>query len=55
MNELLTTKELMEKCKVTRTTLADWRKQGLPFKKYGKLVRFDQSEVAEWLKEKEGK
>jgi phage terminase Nu1 subunit (DNA packaging protein) len=49
MEKLLTTKDVMEIYAVTRTTVTDWRKQGMPFKKYGKLVRFDPNEISEWL------
>lgn len=53
MKELLTTKELMALLKTTRTTIAEWRKQGMPYKKYGKLVRFDRDDVDKWLEGRE--
>jgi excisionase family DNA binding protein len=49
---LLTTKDIMGIFKVTRTTVSDWRKQGMPFKKYGKLVRFNLEEVSSWLEKR---
>ena len=52
MEELLTTKELQAIYKVTRTTINDWRKRGLPFKKYGTIVRFSPTDVERWLEER---
>lgn len=52
MEEMLTTKDLMRIYKVTRTTITDWRKAGMPYKKYGKIVRFDRNEVQRWLEER---
>ena len=49
---LITVNELCEIMKVTRTTVDNWRKQGMPYKKFGKMVRFDKEEVMEWLKKK---
>ena len=49
---LISTKELCELVGVTRTTINNWRKEGMPFKKFGKLVRFDKGEVMKWLDEK---
>jgi excisionase family DNA binding protein len=49
---LLTTKEIMSIYKVTRTTVSDWRKEGMPFKKYGKLVRFNFEDVSLWLEKR---
>ena len=45
----MTVKELCDMMKVTRTTIDNWRKEGLPYKKFGKIVRFDKDEVMEWL------
>jgi len=47
-----TTKELCERLRVTRQTIGEWRKLGMPFEKFGKLVRFDYDEVKKWLLEK---
>lgn len=52
MENLITTKELCEKLKVTRQTVFTWRSQGMPYKKYGKIVRFNYEEVEKWLKER---
>lgn len=48
---LLTTKEMIEKLKVSRTTLYLWRKKGLPFKRIGTQIRYDVHEVEEWIEE----
>jgi len=47
----LTTKELQEKFKVTRGTINNWRNEGMPFKKIGRLVRFDYDKVIKWIDE----
>lgn len=49
MNELMTTDELCEKLKVSRPTIERYRKKGMPYKKVGRLVRFDAKEVMEWI------
>ena len=48
----ITTKELTERLKVTRQAIYDWRIQGMPNYKFGKLVRFNYEEVIEWLTNK---
>jgi excisionase family DNA binding protein len=35
---------------VTRTTIYNLKKRGLPFIKLGKTIRFDQEEVINWIK-----
>ena len=54
LDRLLTTKELMEYFNVTRGTIINWRKEGMPYKKYGTIVRFDLDEVMEWLDKRNG-
>ena len=49
MNELVTTKQLCDRLKVTRQAIQNWRNEGMPFIKYGKLVRFEYEKVIEWL------
>lgn len=49
-DELLTKEELCKLLKISRPTLDRWRKQGLPYIKTGRLVRFDRNEVMEWIK-----
>ena len=35
---------------VTRTTIYNLKKKGLPFIKLGKNIRFDEEAVVEWVK-----
>jgi len=51
MKKLLTVKELEKIFQVTRQTIFDWRKKGLPYKKVGRLVRFEKSEVEIWIED----
>lgn len=46
----LTIEDLAEMLQVTRTTIYNLKKKGLPFIKLGKNIRFDQSEVIDWIK-----
>lgn len=50
MTELLTTKELTERLKVTNVTLWRWRKEGLPHTKIGGSIRYSEKEVEAWIK-----
>ena len=47
--EYLTVEEVCKWLKTSRATVNRWRKQGMPFVKAGKLVRFKKSEVEQWL------
>lgn len=49
MNELLTIKEMSKKLKVSRQTIYEWRKKGMPYKTIGAVIRFDINEVADWI------
>jgi excisionase family DNA binding protein len=51
-NRLLTIIELMEVLKVSRGTINNWRKKGMPYLKGEKSVRFNESDVMEWLNAK---
>ncbi|TEB08617.1 Helix-turn-helix domain protein [Pelotomaculum schinkii] len=53
--DFITIGELCEWLKISRRTTERWRKEGLPFIKQGRLVRFDKQVVVEWLKSKEVK
>ncbi len=53
--EFITVDELCEWLKISRRTSERWRKEGLPFIKQGRLIRFDKQVVTEWLKSKETK
>lgn len=48
---LITLEELSEYLKVSRTTIDRWRREGMPFEKVGRGVRFDKQAVMEWIKE----
>ncbi len=48
----LTEKELCEWLKISRSKAVSLRKEGMPFIKLGKSVRFDKEKVEEWLREK---
>jgi excisionase family DNA binding protein len=50
-NEMLTVEELCAWLKVTRKTTERWRKDGLPYIKVGRSVRFEKDEVLKWLKD----
>ena len=49
----ITIKELMEKYKTTRPTIYAWMNKGLPSYKFGKLRRFIEKEVDEWMNNNE--
>lgn len=51
--EILTQQELCKWLKISRSTAERWRKEGMPFYKTGRLVRFNKAEIIEWLKTKE--
>lgn len=50
--DYLTTKDIMAKYKVTRMTVYNWVKQGMPNYKFGKLIRFSEEEVEKWNNER---
>lgn len=52
MPQYVTVKDIMGLYKVTKTTVYNWIKEGMPHHKFGKLTRFIESEVDEWLKQK---
>jgi excisionase family DNA binding protein len=49
--EFLTLEELSQLLKISRTTIDRWRKEGMPFIKMGRGVRFDQDAVMKWIKD----
>jgi excisionase family DNA binding protein len=49
--EFLTLEELSQLLKISRTTIDRWRKEGMPFIKMGRGVRFDQGAVMKWIKD----
>ncbi len=48
--KFLTIEDVAEMLQVTRTTIYNLKKKGLPFIKLGKNIRFDQEEVVNWVK-----
>jgi len=46
---MITIKQVMEIYGVSRTTVQDWMKKGLPHYKVNRLVRFIPAEVANWI------
>ena len=53
MDNLVKMKDICDLLKVSRTTINNWRKKGMPYEKFGTIVRFDKEKVYEWLKERE--
>jgi len=51
MDKLLTLHQLCDKLQLSRSTIDRWRKEGLPYTKLGRSLRFDEKEVAEWIKQ----
>lgn len=48
--KFLTVEDVAEMLQVTRTTIYNLKKKGLPFIKLGKNIRFDQDEVVQWVR-----
>ena len=48
-NEYVTIEELMQYLKVGRSTINRWRKEGMPFVKIGRGVRFVLEDVNRWI------
>lgn len=49
LNEYLTVTDLEKMFQVSRQTIYEWRKNGLPFVRIGTRVRFDPEEVKQWV------
>ena len=47
----LRSKDLEQKYQVSRATIDNWKKAGMPFLKIGRSVRFDETEVEKWILE----
>ena len=45
----LTSKDLEKKYQISRSTVDNWKKEGLPYIKIGRSVRFDETEVDKWI------
>lgn len=50
MSEMVTSEELQQIYKISRSTIDRWRKDGMPFEKIGRGVRFDLDQVKDWIK-----
>ncbi len=48
-NEYITIEDLMQYLKVGRSTINRWRKEGMPFVKIGRGVRFVLEDVNRWI------
>lgn len=48
--KFLTVEDVAEMLQVTRTTIYNLKKQGLPFIKLGKNIRFDEKDVVDWVR-----
>ena len=48
--KFLTVEDVSEMLQVSRITIYNLKKKGLPFLKIGKNIRFDQQEVLDWIK-----
>jgi excisionase family DNA binding protein len=48
-----TEKELAELLRCSRPAIRLWRKQGLPSRRFGRLVRFDRRAVLAWFESRE--
>ena len=49
-DKYLTLIELAEILKLSRSTIDVWRREGLPFFKMGRNIRFEEDKVMEWIK-----
>ena len=47
----LRSKDLEQKFQVSRATVDNWKKSGMPCLKIGRSVRFDEREVEKWIRE----
>jgi excisionase family DNA binding protein len=54
VEELITLDELSRVLKVSRTTIDRWRREGLPYEKVGRGVRFQQEKALGWIRQNKG-
>lgn len=54
METFLTKTELSEIIKVSEATIDRWRKEGMPYEKMGRGVRFNEKEVLDWIRQNKG-
>ena len=55
MDKLITMKDLQEKYSLSRATIDRWRKEGMPYMKIGRNVRFNEEKVIIWIFENKQK
>lgn len=48
--KFLTVEDVEKMLQVTRGTVYNLKKKGMPFIKVGKNIRFDENEVVDWIK-----
>ena len=51
MGKLITSKELQQIYSLSRATIDRWRREGMPFIKIGRGVRFEEEVVQKWIEE----
>jgi predicted DNA-binding transcriptional regulator AlpA len=51
----ITTKELCDWLRISRSTATLWRKQGMPYFGKDRSLRYKKSEIEKWLNEQESK
>ncbi len=49
--KFLTIEDVSEMLQVSRVTVYNLKKKGMPFLKIGKNIRFDEKEVVDWIRE----
>lgn len=49
MSKFITIKELQQMYSISRATIDRWRKEGMPFTKVGRGVRFEEEAVRKWI------
>jgi excisionase family DNA binding protein len=52
MNDYITERELCNWLRISRSTAVRRRKEGMPFVKIGKAVRYDKEKVQQWIEQK---
>jgi excisionase family DNA binding protein len=51
MESLMTVQELVDYLRVSRTTIDRWRREGMPYQKISRGVRFERESVLKWIRE----
>ncbi len=49
MDEYLTENQMAERLQISRTTLYQLRKEGLPFRRIHRTIRYNPQEIETWL------